>query len=121
VTVSNANTAPFGALDTPANKAIVGGIVQVRGWALDGETPTANLTLTLLIDGNPVSAPLSRLTRTDVCGVYPETTYPGSCQSGFRLYWYTNGLTGSHTVAIRVTDAGGLTKVLGPRTVTVSP
>ncbi len=114
------NTPPMGSLDAPATLATVSGTVQVLGWALDKETPTASLAFTLLIDDSPVTAPLSRFGRSDVCAAFPEGTYPGSCRSGIRFEWNTAGLSGSHAVAVKVTDAGGLSKVLGPRKVTVN-
>ncbi len=113
------NTPPFGSLDAPAAGATVSGSIPAGGWALDRETPSGSLTLALLIDGSPVSAPLARVARPDVCAVFPESTYPGACTSGVHFTWNTTGLSGAHTVAVRVTDAGGLSVTLGPRTVTV--
>lgn len=114
------NTPPFGSLDVPQNGTTVSGTVQVIGWALDQETPTASLTFTLLINGNPVSTSATRPGRLDVCEIFPERTYPGACRSGVQFEWNTTGLNGPHTIAILVTDSGGLTKTLGPRKVTVT-
>lgn len=113
------NTPPFGFIDSPVEGATVGGTAAVTGWAIDRESPSGSLTVTLLIDGNPVSAPLTRFSRPDVCAGYRKTAYPGACMSGVRLDWTTIGLIGNHTVAIRVTDENGLSTVLGPRTVKV--
>ena len=118
---SSPNSPPLGFLDLPTQNASVGGTVGVYAWAIDQQTPSGSLSLTLLVDGSPVSAPLTRFGRPDVCAVYPEGTYPGSCTSGIRFDWTTTGLSESHTVAIRVTDGGGLIRVLGPWTVTVGP
>ncbi len=112
------NTPPFGFLDAPAAGATVSGTVPVLGWGIDKETPSGSLALTLLIDGSPVTTPLTRFSRPDVCAAFAESTYPGACTSGIRFDWNTSGLRGQHTVAIRVTDAGGLSVTLGPRTVT---
>lgn len=62
----------------------------------------------------------TRLPRPDVCRGYAEGTYPGACTSGFGFEWDTNRLNGSHTVAIRVTDGGGLSTVLEAQNVTVT-
>jgi len=118
VTVAG-NTPPFGSLDWPPPGTTVSGTVMLPGWALDRQTTANTLALALLVDGTVVSAPLSRVTRNDVCAVYPATTYPGACQSGYQFTWNTSGLpSGSHTVAVRVTDGGGLSTTLGPVTVT---
>ncbi len=99
----------------------MGGTVQVLGGAIDQATPSGSLTLALLIDDSPVRAPLTRFGRADVCAVLPETSYPGACASGVRFDWNTSGLTGQYTVAVRVTDGGELSTVVGSRTVTVGP
>ena len=117
VTISG-NTPPFGFLDYPTPGTTLSGTVIVWGWALDQQTSSSALTLALLVDGAPVSAPLTRFARNDVCAVYPETSYPGACQSGYQFAWNTSGLSGTHTVAVRVTDTGNLTATLGPVTVT---
>lgn len=114
------NTVPLGFVDAPAPGATVSGIVAIDGWAVDQETPITGLTLTLLVDANPVRSTLvRRLPRPDVCITFPEAKYPWSCQSGFALSWNTEGLSGSHAIAVRVTDAGGLSAVVGTRRVTV--
>jgi len=119
--VTGPNTPPDGRLDAPANNATVSGPVTVSGWAIDKETPASSLTLTLLIDGAVVPATFTRHARPDICGFFPETSFPGSCQSGFHTVWTpAAGLTGPHTVAVRVTDGGGQSLTLGPVTVTVS-
>ena len=62
----------------------------------------------------------TRLSRRDVCRHYREDVYPGACSSGFGFEWDTSRLYGSHAVAIRVTDGGGLTTVLEAQDVTVT-
>lgn len=120
-TVPTPNTAPLAFFDAPAPNATVTGPISVAGWAIDHETPSGSLTLTLLIDNVEVPATsFTRHTRTDVCHNFPDGQYPGSCQSGFSATWDPAGLSGPHTVAVRVTDGGGLSTTLGPRTVTVS-
>jgi len=116
------NTPPSGSLDWPPPGTTLSGTVIIPGWALDRETMANALTLALLVDGTPVSAPLTRVMRNDVCAVFSATIYPGACQSGYQFSLNTAALTaGSHTLAVQVTDAGGLTATLGPVTVTVQP
>jgi hypothetical protein len=122
------NTAPFGYLDKPDTNTNVSGLLLVTGWVLDQED--TNLTVELLLDGHAVSPRVAnsgapgptRAARADVCA---DARYSniGTCSSskpGFVFNWYTTTVAnGNYTLAIRVTDPGGLAKVFGDRTITV--
>jgi len=111
---------PQGFLDAPAANATVSAPVPVFGWAIDSATPSARLTLTLVIDGTPVSASFAQGgARPDVCALFPETSFPGACSSGFNTIWNPGGLTGTHTVGVQVTNGAGLSTLLGPVSVTL--
>jgi hypothetical protein len=110
--ISEHANAPLGWLDSPSPNVTVSG-PSVWGWAIDQATPSGSLTLTLLIDGAPVSATFTRGPRPDVCATYRESRFPGACQSGFSATWDSAGLTGTHTVAVRVTNGAGLSTILG--------
>ena len=113
-------TPPRGVLDSPSPNASVSGPVLIWGWAVDQVTPSTGLALTLLIDGAPVSMSLAQSgARPDVCAVLPENSFPGACQSGFSGTWNPAGLTGAHTVAVRVTNGAGPITILGPVPVTL--
>lgn len=111
--ISGLANAPLGWLDSPSPNVTVSGPVLVGGWAIDQATPSGRLTLTLLIDGAPVSVTFTRGPRPDVCATYRESRFPGACQSGFSATWDSAGLTGTHTVAVRVTNGAGLSTILG--------
>ena len=113
-----ANT-PLGWLDSPPPNATVRGPVFVGGWVINQATPSGSLTLTLLIDGAPVSVTFTRGPRADICAAYRESRFPGACQSGFSATWDSMGLTGTHTVAVRVTNGAGLSTILGMVPVTL--
>ena len=100
--------------------ATVGGTgVMVYGWGLDQQD--ASLTFQLLIDGNVVSSTPERYARPDVCNAYPSVSHCASSQPGATFSW--NSMTvgnGSHTIALRLIDPGGLSTTLGTRTIAVS-
>ncbi|HVU73464.1 MAG TPA: Ig-like domain-containing protein, partial [Mycobacteriales bacterium] len=99
VTVANP---PSVVLHAPADGATVGGTaVAVTAHALTDAGGGA--TVTLLVDGTPAGL---------LAPAGPPGDYAGS--------WDTTGLTGPHTVAVRVTDAGGLSADSATAHVTVS-
>ncbi len=117
--ISGLANAPRGWLDSPSPNATGSGPVLVGGWAIDQATPSGSLTLTLLIDGAPVSVTFTRGLRPDVCAVFSESSFPSACQSGFSAIWDSTGLTGTHTVAVRVTNRAGRSMILGMVPVTL--
>jgi len=122
------NNPPFGAVDTPANTAIVSGAMAMTGWALDD---TADLqSVQIYRTGNigevvdPAtglvfvgSAPLIAGIRPDVQAAYP--TLPHSDKAGWGTLILTNVIPdGTYTFTVFAND-GISTGVIGQRTVTI--
>ncbi len=136
VTVSNWRQAPsappFGSFDTPASGATgLAGNVAVTGWALDdagvskvdiwrnpvtGETPAANGKIYV------GDATFVRGARSDVQSAYPS--YPNADRAGWGYMLLTNFLpssgNGTFTLYAYAYDSGGLSTLLGSKTVTVN-
>jgi hypothetical protein len=89
-------------IDAPAVSATVFGIVEVRGFVLDGRGVSR---ITLLVDGAPVHDADINQPRPDVRRKYPRfqgEDFPD--ETGFVTSFLASNYTdGSHTVAIRVT------------------
>jgi len=89
-------------IDAPAVSATVFGIVEVRGFVLDGRGVSR---ITLLVDGAPVHDADINQPRPDVRRKYPRfqgEDFPD--ETGFLTSFLASNYTdGSHTVAIRVT------------------
>jgi hypothetical protein len=114
-TVNNggtSNTAPFGYLDK-GPYATKSGAILASGWVLDREDIT--LTVELLLDGQSVSSNPTRGARADVCTHYSAIGTCSSSQPGFSFNLNTATVVDGnhHTLAVRVTDPGGLAMVLG--------
>src|SRR5512136_1985761 len=105
-------------IDAPAVSATVFGIVEVRGYVLD---PRGVSRITLLIDGAPVHDADLNQPRDDVRRRYPRfqgedfAVAPGFVTS----FLASNYVSGSHTLAIRVTYSNGDQADLDNRTVIV--
>ena len=68
-----------------------------------------------------VSSTPSRYARPDVCNAYPSVGHCPSSQPGATFSWNSTTVgNGSHTIAFRLTDTGGLATTVGTRTITVS-
>jgi hypothetical protein len=91
VTAVNATaTAPFGAIDTPAQGATVSGTAYVNfGWALTPRPksiPIDGSTITVIIDGKPVGHPVYNFYRADVSTLFawqpwdPDRRLPGTAE-----------------------------------------
>ncbi len=113
----DANLAPFGSLDGPAEDETVSGQVSVHGWALDNKGVTS---VELVIDG-VTTVPLSYgASRPDVCAVWPE--YPGCSQVGFVGTFDTAGLSPCpHLLEARAHDADGNSRVIDRHRIFVAP
>ncbi|MDQ3757671.1 MAG: M12 family metallo-peptidase [Actinomycetota bacterium] len=113
---SGHNPVPFGTLDEariedPSH-------VYLRGWAVDGDTPTAPIPVRVTVDGVEAAVTLAAEERADVAGAYPD-------------YGPNHGYTvripvapGGHTVCVTAVNTGaGTDTLLGCRNLayTASP
>jgi hypothetical protein len=126
ITVDNAHsTAPFGAIDTPGQGQVVGGLVPNFGWVLSPaprfSDPSDGGTVTVFVDGAPVGSPGGWASRSDLSALFPGVQYPGVDAAlgvfGLDTTMLANGI---HTIAWSVTDNLGLTSGIGSRFFTVS-
>lgn len=122
VTCSNAlATKPFGAIDTPAPGAIIGGITTVHAWALTPlpkAIPTDGSTMTMFIDGVSVGTLTYNQFRPDIAGLFPgyaNTTGAGASRT-LDTTPYTNGV---HTISLSVFDNAGVGEGIGSRYFTI--
>lgn len=133
------NNSPFGFIDIPAGNATVSGTVTVEGWVADREDFSPE-QWQFTVDGtpaygnvSPLSSPFTRFQRPDVCNSkFQDLGFSSADQCnqfqqtqnkplGLRFYWDTGVNTnGVHTIALIVTDKGGISATLGSRAVTVS-
>jgi hypothetical protein len=116
-------TAPFGAIDTPAQGATIAGTGYLNwGWALTPlpkAVPTDGSTIRVYIDGVQLG-PLERynLFRNDVATVFPGRANSGGAV-GYRRLDTTSLAEGVHTIAWTVTDSDGAAAGIGSRYFTV--
>jgi hypothetical protein len=109
---------PFGAIDTPAQGAVISGSNYANfGWVLSRvrrADPPGGGHVTVYIDGLPVGIPGGWNRRADLSALFPG--YPGIDTAlgvfGINTTQYANGL---HTIAWVVTDNGGVTSGIGSR------
>jgi Tol biopolymer transport system component len=118
-------TRPFGAIDTPAQGEVIGGSAYANfGWVLARAPVLAyppHGTVSVLVDGAPVTSPGGWGSRPDLVSLFPTATYPGVDHAlglaGLDTTTLTNGV---HTIAWIVTDDNGQTDGVGSRFFTVS-
>src|SRR5262249_28982284 len=121
ITCDNKNaTAPFGAIDTPAQGATVSGIVANYGWVLAPQPnhadPPGGGTVTVIIDGVAVGTPGGWTSRSDLSAAFPASDYPGvGTALGVFGFDSTALADGVHTIAWTVTDNAGNTAGIGSR------
>lgn len=120
---------PFGAVDTPANNAVVVGETGMTGWALDDAGISSVDIFRSPIAGEPQGgwlllgrATLIRGARPDVAALYPNV--PDNDNAGWGFMVLTNmlpnqgnGVFDLHAIA---TDRGGSQTVLGSRRITAA-
>jgi putative Ig domain-containing protein/carboxypeptidase family protein len=121
--VNASATAPFGAIDTPDQGAIIAGSGYVNfGWALTPQPkliPVDGSTISVVIDGVPVGKVTSyNLARSDVSGLFPGRKNSGG-PVGYRVIDTTALSEGVHTIAWVVTDDAGQATGIGSRYFTV--
>ena len=106
--------APFGMLETPDVRATLNNTASGSGWALDN---VAIAKVEVLVDGQVTGEAIYGLSRPDIAAVW-GTAFPNAGHSGFSFAIDTTRFTlGEHTLAVRLTDAGGNTTVVGTRTI----
>jgi hypothetical protein len=127
ITCTNATaTAPFGAIDTPAQgEVITSATFNNFGWVLSRPSPRADPpgggTVGVVIDGAIAGTPTGWTSRSDLASLFPASLYPG-VDSALGVYTFsTAGLAnGQHTIAWSVTDNMGGAAGVGSRYFTVS-
>ena len=92
-----------GSLDEPVDGAVVSGSLRIRGWARE---PGQDLAVSILIDGIPSAAPVTRVPRPDVAAALPSLA---DCSgAGWELTIPLRpGDAGRHTVEVVFTSADG--------------
>jgi glucose/arabinose dehydrogenase len=127
ITVDNANaTAPFGAIDTPDQGALVSGTVINWGWVLARNPrradPPDGGAVQVLIDGNIMPfVPGGWASRSDITALFPAAQYPGVATAvGHAIFDSTTLTNGVHTIAWVVTDNLGAAAGIGSRYFTVA-
>ena len=119
-------TAPFGAIDTPAQGGTVSGNVTNFGWVLSRgpgrADPPSGGTVRVVIDGGFVPAvPAGWTSRPDLTALFPAAEYPGIVNAlGVAAFDSTSLANGVHTIAWVVTDNLGAASGIGSRYFTVS-
>jgi hypothetical protein len=105
------NQAPIGELELPGPNQPMNGVFPVTGWALDdGEVRT----IEVLVDGLVVGHAVSGIHRPDVSHRFPS--HPDAEYAGFIRMLNTTVLqNGVHSLAIRVIDDEGASRVIGRR------
>lgn len=126
LTCDNADAvAPFGAIDTPGQGAVVSGVVSNFGWVLSPDSrradPPGGGTVTVFVDGVAVGSPGGWTSRSDLSALFPVSEYPGiDTALGVYTLDTTTLANGLHTIAWAVSDNLGVTSGIGSRFFIVS-
>ena len=126
ITCSNsAATRPFGAIDTPAQGAVVSGSAYVNfGWVLARGPALAYPpfgTVSVIVDGVAVGSPVAWSPRSDLTSLFSASAYPGVSNAVGAFALDTTALAdGVHTIAWTVTADNGQTDGVGSRFFVVS-
>ena len=113
------STVPFGAIDTPAQGAVVSGIVNNFGWVLAPGSrradPPGGGSVTVLVDGVAVGSPSGWTSRSDLTSVFGAGSYAGLNTAGavFSLDTRARGRAPHHLLI--VTDNLGSSNGVGSR------
>ena len=125
ITCTNANAVkPFGTIDTPAQGATISGDQYVNfGWALTPgasyKIPTDGSTITVMVDGAPLSHPTYNQYRSDVASAFPNYTNSQGAV-GFAYLDTTKLANGMHTISWVVYDDHNRGEGIGNRYFTVA-
>jgi hypothetical protein len=129
ITCANSSaTAPFGAIDSPGQGAVVNGSAFANfGWVLargpNRADPPGGGTVQVFVDGTLVGSPSGWTSRSDLTTAFtPSSSYPGISTAlgvfGLNTTALTNGV---HTMFWLATGTGGIgTSGIGSRFITVS-
>ena len=127
ITCTNATaTAPFGAIDTPAQGGTASGTLLNYGWVLSPAPrradPPGGGTVQVVIDGAFVTAvPAGWTSRSDLAALFPADQYPGIPSAlGVAAIDTTVLANGVHTIAWVVTDNLNTASGVGSRYFTVA-
>ena len=109
------NQAPFGELELPGPAQPMDSVFPVSGWALDDGEVTK---VEILVDGQVIGGAELGVPRPDVQNRFPSD--PAAGTSGFiRMLNTTKFTNGVHTLAVRLWDDEGASRVIGQRFVQV--
>ena len=136
------NQAPLGALDSPRDPSLYGGmqdyvsgVYPITGWAIDdtgirqrvsptGCNPDTDPTchvladIEVMVDNMVVGQAMYPLPRPDVANAYPDV--PGAFKSGFQMNLDTTRYTdGLHTISVRAWDTMGMNAILGSESIVI--
>ena len=127
ITCSNStSTAPFGAIDTPAQGGTASGTVNNFGWVLSPGSrrsdPPGGGTVQVVIDGAITSiVPTGWTSRQDLSALFPVSSYSGiGTALGVATLNTTTLSNGVHTISWLVTDNQGSASGIGSRYFTVT-
>jgi hypothetical protein len=127
ITCTNSTaTAPFGAIDTPAQGGTVSGNVVNFGWVLSPSPrradPPSGGTVQVVVDGAFLSTvPSGWTSRSDLTALFPAAQFPGIVNAlGVAVFDSTTLANGVHTISWLVTDNLGSASGIGSRYFTVS-
>jgi hypothetical protein len=119
ITCTNSTSmAPFGAIDTPAQGAVVSGVVNNFGWVLGSRRadPPGGGTVRVLIDGVAVGSPSGWTSRADLTAAFGAGSYAGLNTAAAVFALDTTTLAdGLHTIAWIATDTIGSSSGVGSR------
>jgi hypothetical protein len=120
------SSAPFGAIDVPAQGAVTRGMVGNTGWVLapgpNSADPPDGGTVNVFVDGTNVGSPSLWNARPDLTALFPMGQYPGIAQALGIFPLDTTTLTnGVHTIFWLATGTGPSgTQGIGSRFFSVS-
>lgn len=105
-----------GQMDTPLEKAEIGGITTVQGWMLD---PDGIAKIEVMVDGQLQGTAVYGGPRPDIFALYPRYE---NANAGFQYLLDTSLFQeGEHKIAVRVTNKKGAQSLLLEREVNVGP
>jgi hypothetical protein len=105
------NQAPFGELELPGLNQPMNGVFPVTGWAMDDGSVEI---IEVLVDGLVVGQAHAGIHRPDIGHRFPS--HPDADHSGFvRMLNTTVFQNGVHSIAIRLVDDEGTSRIIGRR------
>jgi hypothetical protein len=124
ITCDNAHaTAPFGAIDTPAQGGVVSGTFANGGWVVTQspkDVPADSSTAMVFIDGAPIGdLDPGRIARADITSLF-SSSYDTTHAAGGKIIDSTLFANGVHTIFWSVSDTGGQSGGIGSRFFTIS-